>query len=254
MKERESSQFTHSIKGPSSLLETPELALVVPTLREADNITHVLDRVRHSLDPLGIEYQLIVVDDDSRDGIESLVQQVSAEDRRITCLVRSGSRGLAGAINYGWSHSKAEVLGVIDADLQHPPELLPQLWQTMLKGYDLVIASRYAAPGGMRGWNPLRRLLSRLSTRLASPLQKHSIRVSDPLSGFFLVRRSCLEDCVLQEQGFKILLEILVQGKVRTVAEVPFVFGQREGGISKAGLKTGLEYFQLLYRLWRQKQ
>ncbi|HZR30288.1 MAG TPA: polyprenol monophosphomannose synthase [Terriglobales bacterium] len=230
----------------------PQLAVVIPTLHEAKNIKAVLERIRGSLDPLDINYELIVIDDDSRDGTESIVKHVAQQDTRVRLLLRQNQRGLAGAIAHGWRHSQAEVLGVIDADLQHPPEVLPELWKTMQAGHDLVIASRYAAPGGMREWNLIRRLLSKISTRLAWPFQRPGIRVKDPLSGFFLVRRSSLDGISLQPEGFKILLEILVKGRIRSVAEVPFVFGLRQAGSSKADLSTGWHYLRLLERLWRE--
>jgi dolichol-phosphate mannosyltransferase len=230
------------------------LALVVPTLHEAANVSRVLERIRTSLDPLGVTYELIVVDDDSQDGTENIVRGISAQDARVRLLVRHGEHGLAGAVSDGWKCSQAEVLGVIDADLQHPPELLPQLWQKLQSGYDLVVASRYASAGSMRSWNPLRRAVSELGVLLAKPLQKRAIAVKDPLSGFFLVRRRCLDGLELQRHGFKLLLEILVRGKIGSVAEVPFTFGTRQGGDSKAGLGTGLQYFYLLGRLWRKKR
>ena len=230
------------------------LALVIPTLHEAANIRTVVERIGASLDPLGLPYELIVVDDDSRDGTESIVRGISAQDARVRLLVRHGQHGLAGAVSDGWKCSQAEVLGVIDADLQHPPELLSQLWEKMQAGYDIVIASRYAQPGSMRSWNPLRRAISELGIMLAKPLQKRALKVKDPLSGFFLVRRRCLEGVELQRHGFKLLLEILVRGKIGSVAEVPFTFGIRQGGESKASLATGLHYFYLLGRLWRKKK
>jgi dolichol-phosphate mannosyltransferase len=230
------------------------LALVIPTLHEAANIRSVLQRIGASLDPLGVPYELIVVDDDSQDGTENIVRGMSAEDARVRLLVRHGQRGLAGAVSDGWKCSQAEVLGVIDADLQHPPELLPQLWEKLQAGCDLVVASRYAAPGSMPSWNPLRRVVSELGILLARPLQKRTIQVKDPLSGFFLVRRRCLEGLELQRHGFKLLLEILVRGNITSVAEVPFTFGTRQGGESKAGVGTGMHYFYLLGRLWRKKR
>lgn len=232
----------------------PALAVVVPTLHEAANLAQVLSRARASLDALGAPYELIVVDDDSRDGTESIVQDLATRDARVQLLVRRGERGLAGAITDGWKCSQAEVLGVMDADLQHPPELLPQLWAKIQNGCDLVVASRYAEPGSMSAWNPVRRLVSQIGVVLAKPLQRQTIQVKDPLSGFFLVRRRCLEGLQLERHGFKLLLEILVRGNIRSVAEVPFIFGTRHGGESKAGLGTGLHYFYLLGRLWRKKK
>ncbi|HLK31495.1 MAG TPA: polyprenol monophosphomannose synthase [Terriglobales bacterium] len=232
---------------------TAKLAVVIPTLHEAANIPLLLERVRASLDHLAIPYELIVVDDDSRDGTEGIVREISARDGRVRLLVRRGDTGLAGAITDGWRCSDAEVFGVIDADLQHPPEVLPQLWERIQAGADIAIASRYAAPGSMRCWNPLRRLISELGVLLAKPVQRPPIRVKDPLSGFFLVRRRCVEGVQLQRRGFKLLLEILVRGRINSVAEVPFTFGVRQAGDSKASLGTGFHYFYLLGRLWRKR-
>lgn len=244
--------------GASPAASSPQapaaLALVIPTLHEAANLRPLLDRIRGILAPLHVSYELIVVDDDSRDGTENIVGEVSAHDPRIHLLVRHGQRGLAGAITDGWKGSEADVLGVMDADLQHPPELLPLLWEKIQAGCDVAIGSRYAAPGSMDSWNPLRRLVSQLGAWLAKPVQRPAIQVKDPLSGFFLVRRRCLAGLELQRRGFKLLLEILVRGHIRSVAEVPFIFGTRQGGESKAGLGTGLHYFYLLGRLWRKKK
>jgi len=229
-----------------------KLALVLPTLHEAGNIKAVLQRVRSSLDPLGIPYEVIVVDDDSQDGTSEIVHEISESDPRVRLLVRSNARGLGGAVVHGWERSQAEIVGVIDADLQHPPELLPQLWKAIEAGADLALASRYAAPGGLRDWNLVRRGLSRMAIWLTQPLQKPEIRVQDPMTGFFLVRRACIRDIALETQGFKILLEILVRGEVRSAVEIPFSFGLRKAGASKAGLKEGLDYIFLLGRLWRE--
>ena len=237
----------------AALRPVAKLALVVPTLCEAENIRVVLDRIRQSLDPLGFPYELIVVDDDSRDGIDTIVQEISGADPRVRLLVRTGERGLGGAVLHGWKHSDAEILGVIDADLQHPPELLPQLWRAVEAGNDVVLASRYAPQGGLDNWHPARHLLSRTAISMTYPLQKPDITVKDPMAGFFMVRRSCLRNLELHNRGFKILLEILVRAEVRSVREIPFTFGPRRAGTSKANLRVGLDYFALLYRLWRNK-
>jgi len=221
------------------------------TSAEAANIHAVLQRVRTSLDPLAIPYELIVVDDDSGDGTTEIVHRISETDPRVRLLVRSNARGLGGAVVHGWERSEAEIVGVIDADLQHPPELLPELWKAIESGSDLALASRYAEAGGVRNWHPLRHGLSRIAIWLTHPLQKPGIRVLDPMSGFFLVRRSCLCGVTLETQGFKILLEILVRGEVGSATEIPFSFGRREAGTSKAGVKEGLDYLFLLGRLVR---
>jgi dolichol-phosphate mannosyltransferase len=231
----------------------PKLAIVVPTLREAENIQVLLDRIRNSLDPLGFAYELLVVDDDSRDGIDTIVQEIAESDARVRLFVRAGPRSLGRAVLHGWSRTNAEILGVIDADLQHPPELLPQLWQAMQAGNDVVLASRYAPQGGLSNWHPARHLLSCAAIWLTYPLQRPGLRVKDPMAGFFMVRRSCISDVELAGQGFKILLEILVRANVHSVAEIPFTFGPRRAGASKATLKVGLDYLSLLYRLWKNR-
>jgi dolichol-phosphate mannosyltransferase len=229
-----------------------KLALVIPTLCEADNVQALLERIQKSLEPLNIPYELIVVDDDSRDGIEDLVQAVASKDQRVRLLVRRGVRGLAGAVIHGWANTDADVLGVIDADLQHPPELLPQLWQA-LHANDIVVASRYAPQGRRKNWSRFRHLISQIAIWMTLPLQRPTIRVMDPMSGFFLVRRSAIRDLTLHPAGFKILLEILVRGNIRSAKEVPFTFGHRHKGKSKAGLKVGLEYLLLLASLRRKR-
>jgi dolichol-phosphate mannosyltransferase len=228
-----------------------KLAIIIPTLHEAENIQQLLERIRCSIDPLGVTYESVVVDDDSGDGIEALVQQLSREDPRIRLLVRKNVRGLAGAVVHGWASTDAEILGVMDADLQHPPELLPQLWQTLQSGVDAVVASRYALPNSWGSWNRLRSVISRLAIFLAWPLQNRSMRVLDPMSGFFLIRRSCIEAVEFQTEGFKILLEVLVRAKLRSVVEVPFIFGKRRTGKSKASLRVAIDFLKLLAKLWK---
>ena len=231
-----------------------KLALVIPTLQEAGNIGPVLKRARGTLDALGIAYELIVVDDDSGDGIEQIVTAIGAQDKRVRMLTRVGQRGLAGAVLHGWANTDAQILGVMDADLQHPPELLGELWQWLESGADVVVASRYAPQGSRPNWNRFRHLLSQIAIWMTLPLQRPGVRVSDPMSGFFLVRRSAIEKLTLQQQGFKILLEILVCGDVNSAVEVPFTFGKRHAGRSKASLRVGLDYLLLLGRLWKRRK
>lgn len=226
-----------------------KFALIVPTLNEEANIGVLLDRVCSNLDHLDVECEILVVDDESKDGTRQVVKQRMLSDPRIRLLTRRGARGLSGAVLFGWRHTDAEILGVIDADLQHPPELLSALIREVLHGKDMAVGSRYVAGDGTAGWNPVRKALSLMSTWITYPLQKKEIRVRDPLSGFFVLRRSCIEALELQPQGFKLLLEILVRGRIRSVTEVPYQFGLRHAGTSKANLRVGLNYLQLIGRL-----
>jgi dolichol-phosphate mannosyltransferase len=230
-----------------------KLALVIPTLREAGNICSLLDHVRSVLDPLGIPYEILVVDDDSCDGTAEVVKAIAEQDPRVRLLVRKGERGLSGAILHGWQRTDAAVLGVMDADLQHPPELLPELLSAILDDCDIVIGSRYT-PGGQLGqWNPTRKILSAAAVWVTWPLQKHRLRAKDPMSGFFMVRRHCLDQVRFRQSGFKLLLEILVRGRIKSIEEIPFAFGRRYRGASKANLKVAVDYALLLARLYAAK-
>jgi dolichol-phosphate mannosyltransferase len=230
-----------------------KLALIIPTLREAKNLPGLLRDVRAVLDPVGIRYEIIVVDDDSRDGTEEIVTAIGREDARVRLLVRKGERGLSGAVLYGWRQTDASILGVMDADLQHPPDLLPTLVAAILEGNDLAIGSRYTAGGQVGKWNPIRKALSTAAVWATWPIQRPGVRAHDPMTGFFMLRRECVDGIDFQPSGFKLLLEILVRGRLRKVKEVPLTFGSRAQGASKANFKVGWDYAKLLLRLYAGK-
>jgi dolichol-phosphate mannosyltransferase len=230
-----------------------KLALIIPTLREAENIPGLLSHVRSVLDPVGIDYEILVVDDDSRDGTEEIVSAIHREDPRVRLLVRKGERGLSGAVLYGWRNTDAGILGVMDADLQHPPELLPALLSAILAGNDLAIGSRYIAGGQLGKWNPVRKFLSSAAIWATWPIQRPGVRAKDPMTGFFLLRRACIEGLQFQPTGFKLLLEILVRGRIHSVKELPLNFGLRAQGASKANFKVGWDYAKLLVSLYAER-
>ena len=227
-----------------------KLGLVIPTLNEAGNIEPLLDRARTALDPTGLAYEILIVDDGSQDGTQEAALECATKDPRIKLLARENKKGLAGAVIHGWKHTDADLLGVMDADLQHPPEVLPALVAAVAGGADIAVGSRYTQSTRVNGWNPIRQAISRVSTFVTMPFQRR-VRVNDPMSGFFMVRRRCIEGINLQPQGFKILLEILVRGRIRSAVEVPFQFGLRHAGKSKADFKVALHYFFLLGKLSR---
>jgi dolichol-phosphate mannosyltransferase len=227
-----------------------QFALVIPTLNEAENIRPLLNRIHASLEPLAVPYEIIIVDDGSKDGTQEVAYACSAADPRVRLLIRNNEKGLAGAVIHGWRHTNAEFLGVIDADLQHPPEVLPALLAGIQSGADLAVGSRYTEQTSVPGWSFFRQAVSRFSTWVTLPFQRR-VRVKDPMSGFFVLRRECIEGVRLQPEGFKILLEILVRGRIRSVVEVPFQFGLRHAGKSKADLRVAFHYFFLLGKLSR---
>ena len=144
---------------------------------------------------------MCIRDSDSGDGTGDVVSAIAKQDSRVRLLVRKGERGLSGAILHGWRNTDAAILGVMDADLQHPPELLPKLLSAIQGGRDLVIGSRYTPGGDLGKWNPARKLLSAAAVWVTWPLQRSRLRAKDPMSGFFLVRRSCLDQVPFQQEA-----------------------------------------------------
>jgi len=225
--------------------------LAVPTLNEAGNIERLLHEVRRVLNPLERPYEIVVVDDGSDDGTPEIVQRLGETDRRIRLLTRHHERGLAGAVIHAWNHSDGELLGVIDADLQHPPAVLASLLEAMDQGNDIAIGSRYVSKDGVAGWNPVRVAISRAGTWATVPFQRKGVRVKDPMSGFFVVRREAVDGIEFETKGFKLLLEILVRARIRSVREIPYHFGVRQAGKSKASASVAFHYLHLLGKLSR---
>jgi dolichol-phosphate mannosyltransferase len=223
----------------------PQLSLIVPTYNERENLPTLADRVHRALK--GYHYELIIVDDNSPDGTAELAENLSHK-YPVRLICRKGERGLASAVVAGFNYAKGEILGVIDADLQHPPERVPELLQQIEGGADVAVASRYIPGGSVGEWGILRRIISKGATILARMLP--SIRkVKDPLSGFFLMRREVIEDIELKPVGYKILLEVLARGRINGVKEVPYTFGERTWGESKLDLREQINYLQHLFVL-----
>lgn len=220
-------------------------------MQEAANIREVILRIAAALESGGVSYELIVVDDASTDGTAAIVRAMCCELPQLRLVERVEERGLSGAILDGWATSSAPVLAVIDADMQHPPELLPELWACIHKGADLCVASRYAHGATLGRWRALRRALSWAAILLCRPLQRGGSAVEDPMSGFFMVRRSVMIPfSAFQRSGFKLLLEILVRAPIHNLMEVPFCFGLRRHGDSKANAGVLKDYVLLLGRLY----
>ncbi len=228
-----------------------QLSLVIPTYNEGKNIEKMIRQLSSLLDQVIPEaYELIVVDDNSPDGTWEIARALMSEYSQLRVMRRVSERGLSTAVIRGWQVSRGEVLGVIDADLQHPPELLLKLWDEMQRGVDLAVASRHVEGGSVRDWSVIRRLLSRCAQGLGLILLPQVVGlVTDPMSGYFLVRRRCLVNCPLNPLGYKILLEVLGRGKVSWIGEVGYVFQEREAGESKVTTKQYVDYLRHLIRL-----
>ena len=246
-------ESTFRMQAETGVSSREKLALIIPTLCEAENIRGVLNRVRSVLEPVGIGYEILVVDDDSSDGTGEIVSAIALEDPRVRLIVRKGAKGVAGATLLGWENTDASIVGAMDADLQHPPELLPALVAAILAGRDVAIGSRYAAGGSLGNWNLPRKLLSAAALWAAMPVQRKQIRAKDPTAGFFLVRRECIDQIQFQRTGFKLLLDILVRGRIRSIDEIPYTFESRHRGASKATFRVACEYAGLLARLYWER-
>ncbi|MCG6135079.1 MAG: glycosyltransferase [Nostoc sp. LLA-1] len=226
------------------------LSLVIPTYQESANIHNVVKILSQLLDEhIPGHYELIVVDDNSPDRTWEVAQSLMVEYPHLRVMRRQHERGLSSAVIRGWQVARGTVLGVIDGDLQHPPEILTQLLAAIEQGADLAVASRHVEGGGVSSWSIVRRFLSRGAQVLGLILLPGVLgRVSDPMSGYFMVRRACIADVTLNPVGYKILLEIIGRGKVGDIAEVGYVFCERQQGESKVTWKQYVEY---LHHLWR---
>lgn len=228
------------------------ISVVIPTYNEAAVIEETLRRAAAALRTAGEEFELIVVDDASADGTPELAEALSRE-LPVRVLRRPGRLGLATAVLDGWARARGDVLGVMDADLQHPPEVLGSLVGALRSsGAELAMASRYAAGGGTSEWSWIRHFMSWGATHLAASVLPLTLAgVSDPMSGMFLVRASALQGVQLNPLGYKVLLEVLAKGRYRNFVEVPYVFEQRGRGSSKLGPRQYAEYLFHLARLAR---
>ncbi len=212
----------------------------MPTYNERENLKTLVERIFSAAD-----VEVVVVDDGSPDGTGELADRL-AEAYNMNVLHRTGKLGLASAMLAGLEASSNEVVGFIDADLSHPPELMPKLLKEVDDGADVVFASRYAGAGGVEHWPWHRRMISWGATMLARPLAP----VKDPMSGYFFIKKNVVGGVELDPIGYKLGLEILVKGHYSKVVEVPFMFRDRAAGKTKLNLSEHFNYLKHLMRLY----
>jgi dolichol-phosphate mannosyltransferase len=227
------------------------LSVVIPTYKERDNIENVVNILSGLLDQtIPGNYELIVVDDDSPDRTWEVAENLIPDYPQLRVMRRQEERGLSSAVIRGWQAARGSILGVIDGDLQHPPEVLTQLWQKIEQGADLAVASRHVEGGGVSSWSVIRRFLSRGAQVLGLVILPEVVgRVSDPMSGYFMVRRNAIANTTLNPIGYKILLEVIGRGQIGEIGEVGYIFRERTEGESKVTWKQYLDYIQHLIRL-----
>ena len=228
---------------------TRSVSVIVPTYKEVENLPLLSERLDQVRQKHHLSLELLIMDDDSQDGTEELVSSIDKD--WITLVVRKNERGLSKAVVEGLKLARGDVFVVMDADLSHPPEKIPEMLAELEKGADFVMGSRYVT-GGLTGvsWGLFRWLNSRVATILARPLTS----VKDPMSGFFALPRTTFESaCDLNPIGYKIGLELMVKCNLFCIEEIPIHFENRQFGESKLTLTEQKRYLQHLWRLFIYK-
>jgi dolichol-phosphate mannosyltransferase len=231
---------------PASPDARPTLSVVVPTYREAANVPVLFERLKTAL--AGLPWEMIVVDDDSPDGTSDVAFALARRDPRVRCLRRVNRVGLAGAVIEGWLSSSADLVAVIDGDLQHDEAILPRMYEALARGGgNLAVGMRVADEASPRGLSPARQKLSDLGAWFFRRLAGTAVR--DPMSGFFMIRREIVSRLAprLSPDGFKILVDVILsaRGELKIV-EIPYVFRKRQAGESKLSPLVGLDFLGLV--------
>jgi dolichol-phosphate mannosyltransferase len=230
----------------------PQITVIVPTYNEAGNVAELASRLAAAIRP-DVPFEVVFVDD-STDDTPQVIEAVAREHGLPLSVLHREEPvgGLGGAVVEGLRMARADWVVVIDGDLQHPPELVPSLVvEGRRAAADLVVATRYADGGSGDGLaNGYRKLVSRSSTIFTRLVFPRSLKpVSDPMSGFFAVRRSCLDVDELRPIGFKIMLELIVRSRPGRIVEVPYEFRERFAGESKSSLRQGVHFLRHLAAL-----
>jgi len=223
-----------------------ELSIVVPTFKECDNVSLLVDRLKAVL--AGIAWEVIFVDDDSPDSTADRVRSMAQADARVRCIQRIGRRGLSTACIEGILSSSAPYVAVMDADLQHDEQILPQMLELLQQNQcDVVVGSRYVAGGSIGNWDSNRARISAFANSLSRLVCR--VAIADPMSGFFMLKRPVFDASVrkMSGQGFKILLDLLASSPVPVkVTELPYEFRERRFGDSKLDTLVAWEFFMLV--------
>jgi dolichol-phosphate mannosyltransferase len=225
-----------------------KISIIVPSYNEGDNVVRLAYRLKNVLESSPYPFEVIYVDD-STDTTPKLLEKLSLQDDRFKYVHRHYNRGLATAVIEGFKQATGDVLIVMDADLQHPPEIIPSMMMALESGHDMVIPSRFV-PGGNDGglsWN--RKAVSWTARMIARVAFKKARHITDPTSGIFAVRTEAVEGVQLDPIGWKIMLEILIRGKLKSVIEIPYSFVGRDLGDSKMSMQEQVRYIRHIIKL-----
>lgn len=221
--------------------ERYDLSVIIPTFNEEENIAAIIGAVNDVCSKSGIRAEILVVDDNSNDRTIPIVQEITRRCENVRLIVRMNDHGLSQSVVDGFRAARSDILLVIDADFSHPPELIPRFYEAIREGADIAIGSRYTKGGDIEEWPLKRRIISLGATAFGRILFPE---ITDPVSGFFAVRREVVDGAPLAPRGYKILMEVLGKGRWRSFVEIPFVFRDRAEGESKLRLETMLDYLR----------
>ncbi len=222
------------------------ISVIVPTFNERDNVTKVAKAIMWTLRDR--EFEIIFVDD-STDDTEEILQSLAQSDPRLRLEHRASGRGLGTAVVRGFQLAAGDVLAVMDADMQHPPEMLLPMLAKIEEGYDVVVPSRFMEGGSDGGLSGPRKIISATARHMAYFALKRLRKTTDPTSGFFMFRQGIIGGVTLRPIGWKILIEVLARGNYARVAEIPYAFQSRGAGRSKMSIKEQWNYMRHLARL-----
>ena len=231
-----------------------QISIIIPTFNESQNILKILKSIGENL-PKNIITQAIVVDDSSPDGTGTIVEDYLKNLKKVATysidvIHRKTKSGLGSAILNGIQHAKGDTIVVMDSDFSHPPNIIPNMLDTLKKYQcDIVVASRYVRGGLIRNWSLKRKIMSKFATIIAKKGLR--IDIKDPMSGFFAFKRTIIKGLKFDAIGYKMLLEILVKTKGATVKEIPYTFTDRKFGSSKVTASTAFDYGKSVYKLYR---
>lgn len=220
----------------------PDGSIIIPTYNERGNLSTLVEEIERTLKNT-FSFEIIIVDDDSPDETWRVAQNLCETRPYLKVIRRTEGRSLSGAVIEGFQQAEGKILAVMDADLQHPPSKLLELYEAVNNKADIAIGSRYAKGGRIENWPIHRRMMAVGARFLAEVMVPGARYVKDPLSGFFMLRRKVIEGIKLKPSGYKILLEILGRGKYETIVEIPFTFRNRSWGSSSL---TTQEYLKFL--------
>jgi len=229
------------LKEEIATADTYDLSVIIPTFNEEENIAAIIGAVNEVFRQSGIRGEVLVVDDSSKDRTIGIVEEIAGQNGNVRLIVRKDDHGLSQSVVEGFGKARSDILQVIDADFSHPPELIPRFYEAVRDGADIAIGSRYMKGGDIEQWPLKRRVISLGATAFGRVLFPE---VTDPVSGFFAVRREVVAGAPLAPRGYKILMEVLGRGRWHSFVEIPFVFKDREEGTSKLRLDTMVDYLR----------